>query len=612
MLINLSFQPIGKTIEVEPDISILDAVRKAGIGISAVCGGKKSCGSCLVKIPSQENVSKPTDMEIEKLDKDLLSNGYRLACQTIAYQSTIIEIPPESLTANQRSQVEGIESSVAIDPVLEVYDIDFSLSQNLDSKDEWSQFGDVLLKLGLIKPKSADYSSLLQFSSLIDNHGKLRCAIYNGELLKVCAPDEAILGVAIDIGTTKIAAYLIDMLTGDSLAQSGISNPQISYGEDIMARISYANEEKANGELLKTELIKSFNALVEDQCKSANNSKDETNREFSSSQVLEYVIVGNTAMHHIFLGLPVNRLGKAPFTPVLSDPYELNAEELGLISSNSAKTFLLPNVAGFIGADHIAMLLSAGAMKEEKTTLYMDIGTNTEIALFHHGEFISCSTASGPAFEGAHIKDGMRAADGAIEHVKIESDTVLYQTIGDVKPIGICGSGIVDLIAELLDAEIINGMGAFDNQYPLVEKGEKGLELIIVPASDSGHDREITLTRKDISEIQLAKGAIQAGISLLLKEVSLGIEQIEKIVVAGAFGTYLDIESAIRIGLIPDIEQKNITQIGNAAGIGAKWALMSKKKRAEAIELKNRIRHLELSNHPEFSAEFTKAMRFDN
>jgi uncharacterized 2Fe-2S/4Fe-4S cluster protein (DUF4445 family) len=386
----------------------------------------------------------------------------------------------------------------------------------------------------------------------------------------------------------------------------GLMNPQIGYGEDVMARIAYTIEQEDGLEVLHAAIVDALNELARDLCAEAR--AQEGAPHFEPSHIAEAVIVGNTAMHHLFVGLPVKQLGLAPYVAAVSSPLDIDAGEVGLDLAPGAKVHLLPNIAGFVGADHVAMLLATGTHLKTDVVVSLDIGTNTEITLAAHGRMIACSTASGPAFEGAHIRDGMRAADGAVERVRVRDGKVEYQTIGAQPAVGICGSGILDAIAELRLAGVLNHRGSMQQTHQLVREGRNGPEVVLVPAAATHHGRDILLNRKDVSEIQLAKGAIRAGIEILLDQVELEAEDIDEFIIAGAFGTYIDVDSAVTIGMFPDLPRGRFRQVGNAAGIGAKRVLLSLAQRAESTVLAARVEYLELTNYPEFVNEFARAM----
>ncbi|MEA3345615.1 MAG: ASKHA domain-containing protein, partial [Chloroflexota bacterium] len=410
---------------------------------------------------------------------------------------------------------------------------------------------------------------------------------------------EVPLGLAVDVGTTKLAAYLVDMTTGRTLAAQGAMNPQIAYGEDVMARLTYARQHETGADELQAAVVEAIGELLQELCQEGERHCD---------QVVEAVLVGNTAMHHLLLGLPTRQLGEAPYVPAVREALDVKAHDLDMSLAPGAYVHLLPNIAGFVGADHVAMLLATGIDESAERVLGLDIGTNTEVALRANGRFLACSTASGPAFEGAHIQHGMRAAAGAIEHLRIAPSGVEYQAIEDLPPVGLCGSGILDAVAQMRLAGVLNDRGGFLNEHPRVREGERGLEFLLVPAAESGTGQDIVLTRGDVGEIQLAKGAIQAGINVLLDEAQLQAEELDAVIVAGAFGTYIDIDSAIAIGLLPDLPRERFRQVGNAAGMGAKRALLSRAERRRAQQLAREVEYIELTTDPRFSIQFAEAM----
>jgi uncharacterized 2Fe-2S/4Fe-4S cluster protein (DUF4445 family) len=396
-------------------------------------------------------------------------------------------------------------------------------------------------------------------------------------------------GLAVDIGTTKLAAYLVRLQTGETVARAGAMNPQIAYGEDIISRIAYIDREAGGARRLQEILIENLNVLIATMCSNANTSQE---------KVLDVVMVGNTAMHHIAAGLPVAQLGRAPFSPATTAPVYISADTMGLKIGPSAKVYFPPVIAGYVGADHIAMLLATEAWKSKPNMIALDIGTNTEISLITKGKICCCSCASGPAFEGAHIREGMRAAPGAIERARWSSGRILWQTIDGLPPIGICGSGILDVVAAFQDGKLIKPTGAFQDGV--------GSEYVLVPKKQTGHNRDLVITRRDIHEVQLAKAAIRAGTDSLLNEAGLNYMDLDKIVVAGAFGTYLDIRSAVRVGMFPPLPLDRYEQIGNAAGIGAKQMLVSVDERQEAEKIARKIGYLELTTTKDFTDTFIK------
>jgi uncharacterized 2Fe-2S/4Fe-4S cluster protein (DUF4445 family) len=377
-------------------------------------------------------------------------------------------------------------------------------------------------------------------------------------------------------------------------------NPQIAYGEDVVSRIAYANDHPDGRSVLQGRLVEALNRMTGELCAQAGASRD---------QIVEAVVVGNTVMHHLFAGLPVHQLGTAPYLPAVSDPLDVRARDVGLDLAAGAHVYLPPNIAGYVGADHVSMMLATGLDQTPETVIGLDIGTNTEISLASHGRLLSCSCASGPAFEGAHIQDGMRAAPGAIERVQIVNNAVRAHTIGNQPPVGICGSGILDAISEMLAAGILDTRGSLRKDQPGVRVRDGKSEFVVVSAGKTGHGRDIVVSRRDVNEIQLAKGAIRAGIDILLAEAGVPHDALDAFIVAGAFGTYLDLGSAVRVGMFPDLPVQRFRQVGNAAGMGAKQMLVSAERRRAAVQAIKQVDYIELTTHAGFTTRFAAAMR---
>lgn len=609
MKIEVDFQPIGKHVEIDSGTTILQAAQEAGVGISAICGGAGSCGACRVRLDDQEHVSKPNETEIEVLDSDDLASGIRLACQTEVYGPTRVDVPSESMTATQRTQVEGEEISFEFESPIKVLDLTLAKAEATDLQADFERLRAAVLTNGWATLRCHRINILKQIPGLLRaNKWKIRVGLRGDELVSVSAPGTPLLGMAVDIGTTKVAGYLVDMVSGETLAIKGIMNPQITYGEDVMARISYSFMHENGSGILQKAIIDALNKLAIDLCAAAGADGDTDTSVYVPTQIVESVMVGNTAMHHLLLGLPVEQLGLSPYVAAVSSPLDVKADEIDLAFSPGATVHLLANIAGFVGADHLSMLLATDTHKKKGVVISLDIGTNTEITLASHGSMIACSTASGPAFEGAHIHHGMRAADGAIERVQIVDNKLAFQTIGHTAPVGVCGSGILDAIAQLKLCGAMNDKGALDVKHPLIREGKKLPEALLAAAAISGNGHDIVLTRSDINEIQLAKGAMRAGIELLLDAAGVTAADVDEFIIAGAFGTYISVEAAVGIGMFPDIPIDRFRQVGNAAGIGAKQALLSTTRRAEAAGIGERVEYLELTVSKKFQAEFLKAL----
>ncbi len=527
----VDFQPVGRRARVPGETTLLAAAQSVGVELQAMCGGAGTCGGCRVRL-THGALSETTEEERQQLSTEELAGGDRLACQAVPLCDVRVDVPPESLTAAQRVQLEGEEAPLARSPGR--------------------------------RPGS--------------------------------------LGLAIDLGTTKLAVYLLDLSTGATLARGGSMNPQIAYGEDLISRIAYTDQNPAGARMLREKLVERLNRLVAEICAQAGLSRD---------RIVDVVAVGNPVMHHLLAGLPVRTLGRAPYRPLTTDALDLYAQDAGLDLPVGTRIFVPSNIAGYVGADHVAALLSTGIGDTERTALAIDIGTNTEISLARRGRLFSCSSPSGPAFEGAHISAGMRAAPGAIERVHVGRDGVSAYTIGRRPPIGLCGSGIVDAIAGMLEVGALDRRGNLRSGAPHVRERDGRLEFLLVPAAGTGHGRDIVVTRDDVNEIQLAKAAIRAGIDVLLHEAESAPDELEEVAVAGAFGSYLDLESAMRLGLFPDVPIGRFRQVGNAAGAGARRMLLDPASRSAAQAIARRVEYVELAAHAAFHRRFVNAMGFE-
>lgn len=597
--VTVEFQPIGRRVPVEGGSTLLRAAQQAGLGIVALCGGDGWCESCRVRI-EHGNVTPPTDSERAVFSPQLLDDGWRLACQAAPLTDARVSIPPESLDALQRLQVEGRLASVAVEPLVQAYDLHLSPPTLQDQRADDERVKEALEEAG--RPGVViDELVVLEHLSrhLRQNHWDVRAVLRDSRLVATLPTACPLLGLAVDIGTTKVAAYLVDLEAGDTLAKSGAMNPQIAFGEDLISRIGYTERVPAGRAQLQRMLIDTLNEMIAALCSEAS---------VEPWQIVQAVVVGNTAMHHLFAGLPVEQLARAPYVPALSHALLMRASELGLQIAPGACVDLLPNIAGYVGADHVAVILAAELWNSARTLLAIDIGTNTEITLAAGGTLSSCSCASGPAFEGAHIRDGMRAAPGAIEHVQIKDGELFLSTIDSRPPIGICGSGILDAVAALRGAGILNEKGAIRRGEARTRETVDGLEYVLVPSGQSGHGRPITISRNDVNEVQLAKAAIRTGIDILLDHASLSAGDLDEILIAGAFGTYIDLTSAVAIGMLPGLPREHFKQIGNAAGMGAKLALLSRTALVEATRIAGRVQYVELTTYPGFQSKFLKNM----
>ena len=594
----INIQPIGKRILLEKPANGLESITDAGIKIKSVCAGKGTCGKCRIIILKKEK-KQINERELEILTPDEVKSGVRLACQQVFDRDLTIYIPSSSLSEEQKLQVAGEEKSIkSPDPVCKKYFIKLKETDSGDTQASFDRIKSVLKDKYDLRVDSIDEDVFEEMPSVIRNNlWKITATVRNNEIILIEGGDKTKnnYGLAVDLGTTKIAVFLVDLVTGETVDSKGIINPQIIYGEDVMSRLNFAIQNKANAGKIQQVVIDKINEAAVEIC-SRNN--------LTSREITEMTVVGNTAMLHLFLKLPVKQLGLSPFVSSIKKSLNIKARDIGINITAGGYIFLLSPIAGFIGSDHLAMILATKIYKRKGNYLGIDIGTNTEIALKTGKTITSVSTASGPAFEGAHIKYGMRASPGAIERVTINSGTGLpsIQTIDDREPVGICGSGILDAVAALLNVGLIDKKGKFKTDSDNICRDDKG-ELNYVL------EKDISISQKDIVEIQLAKGAIRAGIEILLENAGISIKEIDGVILAGAFGSYIDPKNVMDIGMFPGIPLAKIRQVGNAAGVGAKMILISKQQRIEAERLAKKINYLELASYPGFGDHFINGMQ---
>jgi uncharacterized 2Fe-2S/4Fe-4S cluster protein (DUF4445 family) len=602
----VKFLPDGKRITIEEGNTVLAAAMKGNIDISAICGGKGLCGKCIVEL-IEGKANPPTDHEKRRLGEKI-SKGFRLACQLKVYDNIVVNIPEQSRTGRQRLVIMGVEPPSRLNPNVKKIYLEITPPSLNDPRGDDVRILDILSKLN-IKGITINYEVARKMPKILrENNWKATFTILNNEIIDIEAGNtvDKCYGVAIDIGTTKLALFIVDLNDGTIIFSDGIMNPQIKYGEDVISRIQYASQNEDSLREIHRTIIDGINSLIEKGIKETDIIKD---------NIYEVVVVGNTAMHHLFLGLNVKWLGFSPYAPVIGKGYYTRAKRLGININPMGSVYALPNVAGFVGADAIADVLASRIHEKEKLTLLMDVGTNTEVILGNKYGLWCCSTASGPAFEGAHIKFGMRAASGAIEKVKIkENFDVEYITIDNEEPRGICGSGIIDAIAEMLRTGVIDTSGRIVLQdHKRIREGENGKEFIIAFKEETANKEEdIVITQDDIREIQKAKAAMYAGYMTLMRKAGFKKEELSEIIIAGAFGSYIDPFSARLIGMIPELPISKISFLGNTAGSGARLCLKSMDYRKESEEIVEKMKYVELAAEPIFEEEYINAMYMPN
>ncbi|WP_081703056.1 ASKHA domain-containing protein [Desulfuromonas sp. TF] len=581
------FAGLDLVIEVVGGETLLQCARRTGMRMVGACGGEGACGSCAFRIISGK---------VEFLDGDVddrlsfeQGNQWMRACRIRPVTDCVVEVAPRAFAQVVRTDAEADDDDAAFpfSPLVSSFDVEMAhpaLAEN------GGDFERLLNTLGKERIRCCDLGALQQLPPMLrENDWRLRACERDGELLGVIPVGKRLLGLAVDLGTTNVAAYLIDLETGARLASLGLENPQVAYGADLISRMNHAIRLSGGQRELQRAAVEAITTLATDLCSAVSASPDE---------IADITLCGNTAMHHLLLGLPVSQLGRAPFVPAACTALDIKTRDLGISVLPGAYLHVLPNIGGFVGGDHVATLLATEKHWTEGTSLIVDVGTNTEISLIHHGTIVTASTPSGPALEGGNISSGMRAAHGAIERVRFSSGDLQLEVIGGGIPVGICGSGVVDALAALSRAQIIDRRGRICLGHPAVREAGDRRECLLAP--------QVAFTQEDVRAVQLAKAAIRAGIDLLIREYGLVESDIDRVVIAGAFGVYLDVRSCIRIGMFPDIPRERFTQVGNAAGAGVRMTLTSRDAREKAGELAVRCRHFDLSTQPDFQKVFMK------
>jgi len=623
------FQPSGSRGDVEDGKSILEASRELGVDIEAICGEKRTCGKCKVRIEdgffekfglvsSPEHVSGHKPVEDKFFTPERKAEGYRLACTAEVHGDLVVFVPEEARVGGQVVRKAVTDRKINVNPSVRTYYIEMIPPTLHDPLGDYERMCDSLkTQHGLDRPL-LDYKVLLGLAdTLREARWKVSVSIWTGgpapEIVRVVPGKvERSIGLAVDVGTTSVAAYLCDLETGEVIGYDSMMNPQVPYGEDVMSRITYAMSHDDGIEKLRAAIVEGVNTLA---------ARVTTAVGFAHEDILELAIVFNTAMHHCFLGIYPEHLGMAPYAPALHHSINVKARDLGLAFCPGANVFALPNEAGFVGADNVGVLIAEEPWKRGDRQLIIDIGTNGELIMGNKERLISSSCATGPAFEGAQIHFGMRAAPGAIEKIYINPETKepRYRVIGkekwsdemrpeDIGTRGICGSGVIDGVAELFKSGIIGKSGRFnkDCDSPRVRKGEQGDEYVLAWANETSVGRDITITIGDVRAVQLAKGAMYAGAKIMMRK--LGYDALDRVVLAGAFGSLIDREESLVLGLFPDVPVGKVYAVGNAAGDGARMALLDSNKRLEADHWARKIEYVELSAEPDFQSDIARAM----
>jgi len=616
----VTFQPHGAEVEVPRGTLISDAATKAGLELNMPCGGQGRCGRCAVIVEEGECDRRSTT----RLSPEAIEEGYALACQTAIESDLIITIPPQEkierrLPASQRlAKIEAPpDYDASRDQTIQKYFLDIDPPSLDDNTDDLARLKRSLQAQHDIDAGSMEVSLLLlrRMASVLREAGWQVTAVLESDTwldadgrrprLVDIVPGDATSrswGVAVDIGTTSNVVYLVDLLTGNVVDIASDYNGQIARGEDVISRIIYASKGDGLSEL-QSLVVGTINGLIR-QLAERNG--------LSTDAIYKMAASGNSTMIHLFLGLPPESIRLEPYVTTTNQPQPVLAGELGLEINPLATVDCLPGVGSYVGADISAGVFSSGMCDLESLSLFIDIGTNGEIVLGDCDWLISCACSAGPAFEGAGVRDGMRATAGAIEEVWIDKQTLEanYRVIGDEPPRGMCGSGLISLLAEMFITGVMDKGGTLqlDLETPRLREGDHGAEYVVVWSDEGATGRDIVINKVDIDNLLRAKAAVYAGFSVLARSVGIELSMVDRILIAGAFGQYLDVENAIQIGLLPDLPREKFKFVGNTSILGSYMALLSRENRSRVAELAERMTYLELSADNTFHDEWMSAM----
>jgi uncharacterized 2Fe-2S/4Fe-4S cluster protein (DUF4445 family) len=630
------FQPSGRRGRVPVGTTIMEASRLLGVGIEALCGGHQVCGKCRVLIESghfskygiaseRENAGPWRSAEGEHLLPEERAAGYRLACAARIRGDLLIYVPEESRPGRQVVSKDARPIAMDCDPAVKTYTVSLSQPTLEDPVADLERLLAALAQDHGLKRLTIDVMALRSLPDCLrKGGGRLTASLWMDREIMRLQPGEArpCYGLALDVGTTTLAGYLCDLQTGAVVKTVSTMNPQIQFGEDVISRINYHMNNADGLAHLTDSVLQGLNHLVEQALTPAGTSDEEA---IQREDIVDVAVCGNTLMQHLLLGLDPESLGTVPFVPAHHTGLNVMTRDLGLRVNPAARIFMLPNEAGFVGGDNIGVILVEEPQKSADTVLIIDIGTNGEIIIGNRERLIcsTCSCATGPALEGAQIEFGMRAAPGAIERVRIapESLEVDYKVVGrknwrsrslaeEMQAKGICGSGILDAVAELLKSGLVRRSGAFDSEMVcdrLRENADSGmLEFVLAWSQETSIGRDVTISQNDIRQVQLAKAAIYTGCKLMLRRIDL--ERPDRIKIAGAFGNHVDPMMALIIGMFPDCPLAHISSIGNAAGDGCRMALLNRRKREEAERIADHVEYVELTMIKDFQEQLIDAI----
>jgi len=632
----LILMPSGRHGDIKHDTTVLEAARQLGVEIESICGGRQTCEKCRVIVEdgyfdkhgitsSEKHLSARTPKEIELLEK-LGTPEQRLSCNSHIRGDVLITVPEGSRAQKQLIRKTATERTIEIDPVVRQVYVEVDVAELGEHRGDWGRLQDALAKQWDLNNLKIDLRTLRKLQeTLRKKDWAVTATVWNDREVIDVQPgyQEGMYGLAVDVGSTTVATYLCDLRTGELLATESMMNPQVSFGEDLMSRVSFAMTRPDGLDKMHEAIIDAINKLAARAARAAG---------IRSRQIHEITLAGNTTMVHILLGINPIELGGAPFALANRDAMDIKARELGLRLHPGAYAHILPSQAGHVGADNVGVLIAEQPYLQDKIILTVDVGTNAEIVLSSKDWMYSASSPTGPAFEGGQISAGMRAAPGAIERVRIDPDSkrARFRVIGEERwsnewklgadaPLeeqpkhlaaGICGSGIIEVIAELFLAGLLTPDGRFNSNVESVfmqwDQEKRQGAYILATEEQTSSGKRLLVTQDDVRNIQLAKAALYAGAKLLMMRA--GVDSVDQVILAGAFGSYIDPKHALILGLIPDCDLEKVHAVGNAAGDGARIVLLNQEKRAEAQQISYRVRYIETAVDEDFQNEFVKAI----
>jgi uncharacterized 2Fe-2S/4Fe-4S cluster protein (DUF4445 family) len=593
----LTFPDLDREIHCRSDETVFQAARRQGLRIVGACGGRGTCGACTIRVGEGsfrhgEGEDWVVGAEIEGTAKT--RRKWVRACKVTPKSDCTIQVAPRSLAPIVRADVHHGETAepLPLAPTLRRLTLTVPPPSLADNRAD----GERLVQAAGDGVSGIDLAALRDLPDLLRRHDwTVDAIVRDGRIAMVRPSGRPLLGLAVDLGTTNVVGHLIDLETGTQLARLGLENPQVAWGADLVARVNHAIGGPAQVAELRAAAVTAIAALAHDLTHAVG---------ATAGDIVEAVACGNTAMQHLLLGLPVRQLGRSPFVAALREAIDVPAADFPLPFAGGATVHVAANIGGFVGSDHVTALLATRPVWEAPgTTIVMDIGTNTEISLVHGGIIRSASCPSGPALEGGHIASGMRAAEGAIERVGLADGRLTVATIGAKPAVGLCGSGVIDMLASLRRAGIVDVRGRLHGGHPDTALDDDGKPVAVAAP-------HVFFTQSDVRAVQLAKAAIMTGVELLLRGAGIAIDAVDRFVVAGAFGAHVDVESAIEIGLFPDIPRERIRAVGNAAGVGVARMATSGDERRFAADLARRCRYVELSSAADFQKRFMHNIGF--